>query len=468
MAEILIIDDDPGIGQMLSRLVSRMGHQAQTSLTLSEGMQFVNSQEFDVIFLDVRLPDGNGLEVLPDIRKTHAKPEVIIMTGLGDPDGAELAIKNGAWDYIEKPATIDKMKLPLIRALEFRSERAATHAPKMLKRGGIVGDSPPMRASLSVLAQAAASDANVLITGETGTGKELFARGIHLNSARAEKSFVVVDCAALPETLVESLLFGHVKGSFTGADKRQRGLIEQADGGTLFLDEIGELPLALQRSFLRVIQERRFRPIGADHEIQSDFRLICATNRDLEEMIRQGRFREDLFFRLRAFLLELPALRDHVEDIPDLVNHHVGKLCERYKIKTKTCAPDLLEALAAHRWPGNVRELVNALDRTIASAGAEPILFPYHLPTYLRVELARASVGNKGNHEKEAAKTADGPLGTLRVVRDLAVDRAEKSYLEDLMAYTRGDIKKACNVSGLSRGRLYALMKKHDVQRNKN
>lgn len=466
MAKILIIDDDPAIGEMLSRLVRRMDHQAQTAQTLAEGMPLINSQEFDVIFLDVRLPDGNGLEVLPDIRRTTAKPEVIIMTGLGDPDGAELAIKNGAWDYIEKPATIDKMRLPLMRALEFRVEREATKAPKVLNRGGIVGDSPPMRGCLAVLAQAAASDANVLITGETGTGKELFARAIHLNSARAAKSFVVVDCAALPETLVESLLFGHVKGSFTGADKRQRGLIEQADGGTLFLDEIGELPLSLQRSFLRVIQERRFRPIGADHEINSDFRLICATNRDLEAMIREDRFREDLFFRLRAFLLELPALREHVDDMPELVSHHIAKLCVRYKMKTKTCAPDLLEALAAHRWPGNVREMVNALDRTIASAAEEPILFPYHLPTYLRVELARASVG-KGGHIENQEKRTSGPMGTLKVVRDLAVDRAEKRYLEDLMLYTAGNIKKACQVSGLSRGRLYALMKKHDVQRNK-
>lgn len=451
---------------MLSRLVRRMDHQAHTAQTVADGMALINSQEFDVVFLDVRLPDGNGLEVLPRIRRTPANPEVIILTGLGDPDGAELAIKNGAWDYIEKPASLDKMKLPLMRALEFRSERAATRAPKVLNRGGIVGDSPPMSASLAILAQAAASDANVLIIGETGTGKELFARAIHINSARAAKSFVVVDCAALPETLVESLLFGHVKGSFTGADKRQLGLIEQADGGTLFLDEIGELPLSLQRSFLRVIQERRFRPIGADREIESDFRLICATNRNLEAMIREERFRGDLFFRLRAFLLELPALRDHVEDIPQLVSHHIGKLCERYKTKTKACAPDLLEALAAHRWPGNVRELVNALDRTLASAGEEPVLFSYHLPTYLRIELARASVG-KGNQTPVQEARAVGQVGTLKVVRDLAVDRAEKSYLEDLMRFTAGNVKKACKVSGLSRGRLYALMKKHEVQRIK-
>jgi len=451
---------------MLTRLVERMDHKAQSAYNLAEGMAMADSQAFDVVFLDVRLPDGNGLDVLPEIRRSLSSPEVIIMTGLGDPDGAELAIKNGAWDYIEKPASIDKMRLPLIRALEFRNERAATKTPKMLKSGGIVGGSPPMQASLNVLAQAAASDANVLITGETGTGKELFARGIHLNSSRAGKSFVVVDCAALPETLVESLLFGHEKGSFTGADKRQRGLIEQAHGGTLFLDEIGELPLSMQRSFLRVIQERRFRPVGADHEKQSDFRLICATNRDLEAMVQEGLFREDLFFRLRAFFLELPPLREHLEDLPELISHHMAKLCERYAIKVKTWSPDLMETLAAHHWPGNVRELLNVLDRSIAAAGQEPILFPYHLPTYLRVQVARASVGKNARHEPEAPLNPR-PLGTLKMARESALEEAEKSYLEELMRSTGGDIKQACQISDLSRGRLYAVMKKHGVRRPK-
>jgi two-component system NtrC family response regulator len=469
MGKVLIIDDDVALCDMLIRLVERMGHQTAAAYELAEGMQKVRAQDYDVVFLDVRLPDGNGLEVLPDIRRTSSRPEVIIMTGVGDPDGAELAIKNGAWDYIEKPASIDKMRLPLMRALEFRSERAATQAPKVLQREDIVGDSPAMRGALALMAQAAASDANVLITGDTGTGKELFARGVHVNSARSEGSFVVVDCAALPETLVESLLFGHVKGSFTGADKRQRGLIEQAHGGTLFLDEVGELPMALQRSFLRVIQERQFRPIGADHELESDFRLIAATNRELEEMVEAERFREDLFFRLRSFHLELPPLREHLEDLPDVVAHHVNRLCSRYKVRPKSCAPDLLDALASYHWPGNVRELVNVLERTIASAGEEPILFAYHLPTYLRVQLARAAVSREPEAgQPEEPGTPGGPpatLGTLKEVRDQAVAQAEKRYLEDLMAYTGGEVKRACQVSDLSRGRLYALMKKHGVQR---
>ncbi len=449
-------------------MVQRMGHEVLAEPDIAGGMAAVRAESFDVVFLDVRLPDGNGLEHIPAIRRTQGRPEVIIMTGLGDPDGAELAIKNGAWDYIEKPSSLEQMTLPLIRALEFRKEREATQSPKVLKRDDIVGESPVLRQSLALMAQAAASDANVLITGETGTGKELFARGIHQNSRREGKSFVVVDCAALPESLVESLLFGHVKGSFTGADKRQRGLIEQAGGGTLFLDEVGELPLALQKSFLRVIQERSFRPIGADREVGSDFRLIAATNRDLEALVKKGRFREDLFFRLRSFHLDLPPLCEHSEDIQDLLNFHLARICERYGIRVKSYSPDLLEALMAYHWPGNVRELVNVLERSMAAAQDEPILFPYHLPTYLRVQLARASVKREPKEESEAIPTNPlGPkeLGTLKEVRDTSVARIERQYLMDLMTITGGDIKQACRISDLSRGRLYALMKKHEVKR---
>lgn len=468
MSHVLVIDDDPSLCQLLERIVRRMGHEVLTAPDIAQGMTAVRAGTFDVVFLDVRLPDGNGLEHIPAIRRAQGRPEVIIMTGLGDPDGAELAIKNGAWDYIEKPSSLDQMMLPLIRALDFRKEREATQHPKVLLREDIVGESTAMRQCLSHMAQCAASDANVLITGETGTGKELFARGIHQNSRRESRSFVVVDCAALPETLVESLLFGHVKGSFTGADKRQRGLIEQADNGTLFLDEVGELPLSLQKSFLRVIQERSFRPIGADQEVGSDFRLIAATNRDLEELAREGRFREDLFFRLRSSHLDLPPLREHREDIQDLLSFHLARICERYNIRSKGYSPDLLDALMAYQWPGNARELVNVLERSVAAAQDDPILFPYHLPTYLRVQLARASVGHGQESAPEAAMAPEGfprELGTLKDVRGAAVARIERQYLMDLMAVTGGDIKKACQLSDLSRGRLYALMKKYDIKR---
>ena len=274
MANVLIIDDDRAMCDMLSGRMRDMGHNATYALTLKAGLKQAFSESFDVVFLDVGMPDGNGLEALPKIRETPSSPEVIIITGAGSPDGAELAIKNGAWDYIEKPLSISAMSLPLIRALQYREDTRTLGSPVALDREGIVGNSPPMKACFDLMAQASASDANVLITGETGTGKELFAAAIHKNSPRAEKSFVVVDCATLPETLVESMLFGHEKGAFTGADKAKDGLIKQADGGTLFLDEVGELPLSVQKAFLRVLQERRFRPLGGKREIESDFRLV--------------------------------------------------------------------------------------------------------------------------------------------------------------------------------------------------
>jgi len=251
MEDILIIDDDKTICEMLSSLIQSMGYDVTYSLTLKSGLEEASAGAFGVVFLDVRMPDGNGLDMLHEIRQVPSSPEVIIMTGQGDPDGAALAIKSGAWDYLEKPSSIEEMTLPLVRALQYREEKKARMPKMALKREGIVGSSPQLAACLDLVAQAANSDANVLIEGETGTGKELFARAIHENSSRANGNFVVVDCTALPETLVESVLFGHKKGSFTGADKTQDGLIKQADGGTVFLDEVGELPLSAQKTFLR-------------------------------------------------------------------------------------------------------------------------------------------------------------------------------------------------------------------------
>ncbi|MDY6852188.1 MAG: sigma 54-interacting transcriptional regulator, partial [Thermodesulfobacteriota bacterium] len=280
MSKVLIIDDDEMIVDLLSRMVGHMGHEALSALTLKEGLAKASSEPIDVVFLDVWMPDGNGLEMLPVIRETPSLPEVIIITGAGEAKGAELAIKSGAWDYIQKgTGTLESMMLPLNRALAYRKEKTTKRSPKVLNRVGIVGESRLIRGCLELVSQAAGSETNVLITGETGTGKELFARAIHENSARAGKSLVVVDCTALPGSLVEGLLFGHEKGAFTGAEKAQEGLIAQADGGTLFLDEIGELPLLTQKAFLRVLQERRFRLLGGQKEIESDFRLVAATNR---------------------------------------------------------------------------------------------------------------------------------------------------------------------------------------------
>ncbi|MCK7480222.1 MAG: sigma 54-interacting transcriptional regulator [Candidatus Moduliflexus flocculans] len=273
-ASVLIIDDDKIICDWITNVVTQLGHRAVSAHLLRDGLKRLQSEPFDVVFVDVHLPDGDGLEILPKIKAARSSPETIVITALGHPDEAELAIRGGAWDYLEKPASFDAIKCPIIRALEYRSERKPGNGA-VLKRNGIIGDSAKIVSCLELVGQAADSDVNVLITGETGTGKELFAKVVHANSRRAKKSFVVVDCTALPETLVESVLFGHARGAFTGAETSEVGLVKQADGGTLFLDEIGEMPLSIQKKFLRVVQEHRFRPVGGRREISSDFRLMA-------------------------------------------------------------------------------------------------------------------------------------------------------------------------------------------------
>lgn len=467
MANVLIIDDDESTSYSLSRMVSRLGHAFTCASTLREGLEKASSKEVDVVFLDVRMPDGNGLDVLPAIRNTSSSPEVIIITGYGDPDGAEFALKSGAWDYMEKGCSVKEMTLPLIRALQYREEknaRAQARGVISLKRQGIVGSSSRLLNCLDQVASAAGSDANVLITGETGTGKELFARAVHDNSPRAKQSFVVVDCASLPDTLVESLLFGHEKGAFTGADKVREGLILQADGGTLFLDEVGELPLPVQKAFLRVIQERRFRPIGSNRELESDFRLVAATNRDLDQMAQQGRFREDLLFRLKSFAIELPPLRERKEDIKELARYHTDQFCERYGLALKGFSPEFIDILLAYQWPGNIRELVNALDRALIAARVAPTLFSAHLPMDIRIEVTRSALGRKPGSEEEG-KVPSEPFPKLRDFRESLIAQAEKQYLRDLMALCQGSVDKAREISGVSQSRLYALLQKYNIPR---
>jgi len=462
MANVLIIDDDQLICDWIAKVVTRLGHHPVSTHLLREGLRKVQSEPFDIVFMDIQMPDGSGLEIMPEIKASRFSPEIIVITGLGDPDEAELAIQTGAWDYIEKPASFDTLKLPITRALEYRAERKPEKQPLVLKRKDIIGDSPKITSCLELLAQAAGSNVNVLISGETGTGKELFAKAVHSNSSRAKRNFVVVDCTALPETLVESVLFGHARGAFTGADRSEEGLIKQADGGTLLLDEIGELPFLIQKRFLRVIQEHRFRPVGGRQEIESDFRLVAATNRNLDSMVREGRFREDLFFRLRTIVIELPPLREVSEDIKKLTVFYIDALCERFGIVPKGASPEFWEAVAAYKWPGNVRELIQALEKALLSAEDEPILFPKHLPTYIRIQVARNSFPQKpaNNGQPEMPSSVPKVPSKLKEVRKAAVSEAEKQYLKDLISFVGGDINKACRISGLSRSRLYTLLRR--------
>jgi len=471
MAKVLIIDDDVEMCMMLADLAESIKHQAEFTHTLSDGFNRAVSGNFDLIFLDVKMPDGNGLEILKKIKDILFPPEVIIITGAGDSDGAEIAIKNGAWDYLQKPLSPKNIILPLTRVLEYRDGLKKSSKPLfVLNREGIVGDGPKIKKCLTTMAHAAATDVNVFITGETGTGKELFARAIHRNSRRSGNPFIVVDCAALPGTLIESTLFGHEKGAFTGADQSKEGLIRQADGGTLFLDEVGELSPRLQKAFLRVLQERCFRPVGSKKEIKSDFRLIAATNSELDQMVDKQLFRKDFLYRLKSICITLPPLRDRLEDIKDLVVDLTDRIFAHHQIEPKGYSPDFITALSRYEWPGNIRELLNTLESAISQALYEPILFPKHLPEPIRIKMTQSTLATLPSVAHIDATWSRGDnknsgMPSFKIFRESSLVSAEIRYFSKLMVLTRGNIKQSCAMSGLSRTRLYTLLKKYGIDR---
>lgn len=460
-AHILIIDDEMLFAETVADKLSTLGHRADCAYTLADGIAQAESGDFEVILLDVFLPDGNGLTAIDRLRSVASQPQVIIITGDGNPDGAELAIRHGAWCYLEKTSILKEIVLSLTRALQYREAlQEQPISPVVLRRDAIIGDSPLLNRCLDQLAKAAVSMANVLIFGESGTGKELFARAIHNNSPRRWENFVVVDCAALPENLVESVLFGHVQGSFTGADQARRGLICHADQGTLFLDEVGELSLEAQKSFLRVLQEHSFRPVGGHVEKKSDFRLLCATNRDLGAMVDTGGFREDLFHRLRGMILHLPPLRQRKDDLPLLVHHVLEQLARRCRQPVKEYRPELLEYLQAYDWPGNVRELFQTMESAVAEALHTPILFPQHLPLYVQTAFARSKVGEKSVTKEKISPELAAPLVSWREAKA----EFERSYVLTLLQKAGGNKTKAAELSGLSRNRLYQLLAKYALE----
>ena len=478
MSRMLIIDDDIEACETMESLITRQSHGCDLAHTLSAGRSHLRNGSYDVIFLDVCLPDGNGLDLLPEIMELTNPPEVIILTGKGDPDGAELAIKGGAWDYILKPSSVREITLTLNRALKYRQEKVARSQSQELDLSSVVGVSPGIKNCLEKTARAARADTNLLITGETGTGKELFARTIHLNSRRADNQFIVIDCASLTESLVESTLFGHRKGSFTGAQHDQQGLVKLADGGTLFLDEVGEMPLSLQKVFLRVLQERHFRPVGAAHEETSNFRLIAATNRDLDKMVEEGKFRSDLLFRINTMHIKLPPLRKRTEDIKPLILSRMHHLQQVYGLPPKKIGDDFLQVLVNYSWPGNVRELYNILERAMVTAEEEPTLFGVHLSSDLRIQVAKNQI--RQITDVESSEETSGPNGGdpvrnigQEIFSDI-FDRSlpslkefkgvtEKIYLSELIRQCDGNLHDILDKTELSRSHFYALLKKHGL-----
>ena len=478
----MIIDDDPLIRDLLTKYLNEIDLMPMVAETLSDGLNMVSSGNFDLVFLDVNLPDGNGLEALFSIKSADSEPEVIITTGEGSAQGAKMAIDSGAWDYILKPFSNHEIKLNVKRSLKFRSTQKALKlsSENILNRSKIIGSSPKLMSKLNMVAQCARSDVNVLITGRTGTGKELFAKVIHTNSRQKENRFVVVDCASLPEQLVESVLFGHVKGAFTGADSNQEGLIKKADGGTLFLDEIGELPLAIQIKFLRVLQERKFKPVGGTKEIKSNFRLVSATNRNLEKMVKEKQFRSDLFFRLRTIHIDLPSLKECRTDIKDLILHYIYVLCKHHGFENKGFVPEFLKVLECYDWPGNTRELISSLEKAILTDPESPILYPNYLPSQIRIQYVQFSIGKKqvglhlqnGDLKSNTNKSIDlpgnllEPIKPLKQVKDFTICETEKIYLKKLLQSSKGDLDKASTLSCISKSRIYSLLKQYKIPRS--
>lgn len=458
MAKVLIIDDDRQICKILVKTIEKDGINAAYSLTLKEGIDTLNSDEFDVVLLDINLPDGNGLTAIETIKENPFDPEVIIMTGDGDPEGVELAMKSGAWDYFQKGGSHKEFKFSLSRALKYQQQKQPKSKEKSFRNVSIVGQSQQIKNCLEAVSKASKNDVSVLITGETGTGKELFAKAIHENSSRRKNDFIIVDCAALPEDLVESILFGHTKGAFTGADSYKMGLIQLADKGTLFLDEVGELPLIIQKKFLRVLQEKKFRPIGSKKEVSSNFRLVTATHCYLTQMVEQGDFRNDFYFRIAATKIELPPLRLRKTDIPCLVTHYMKRKSEISNDCHSEVTPDFMNNLLGYDWPGNVRELLNAIDHACTDSYQGSALFPKHLPDYIRAFNIKNKLLKPGSSKSNGSSMRDKiPVDTLSL--KVYMEKMKQQYIKDLMFHTSGDIKEACRLSDLSTGHLYSLLK---------
>ena len=462
MTSVCIIDDDEFFAKLLASMLTGPEVETHVARDLAQAEKLLSEKDFDVVFLDVRLPDGDGLELAPRIKELPSAPELIIMTGLGDPDGAELAIRNGAWDYIQKTGSPEGLQLSFNRALEFRRNKESALP---VERRGIVGKSKRIIECVQQMAKAARSSANVLIMGETGTGKEIFARAVHANSPRRNKNYVVVDCASLQEALVGSDLFGHRKGAFTGAVSDKVGVLQRADGGTLFLDEMSELSLELQKSFLRLLETRTFRPIGDTRELRLDFRLVCASNKNLADMVAAGTFREDLFYRIRSAVLQLPPLREIGEDIPTIAAHHLEHICRDSRLGQKTLSRELKGFFMEYGWPGNVRELIHVLEAMVASAPDEEMLLPAHLPQELRIHMLRARV-QRTNQDTAVSRTGEkshpsAPLTNWNEYKKQEQERIEIAYLDGLISECAGNLRQAIHISGLSPSRLYGLLSKY-------
>ena len=449
---VLVVDDKENILKLFGKILAD-GYQITTALDGASALSLVATGDFDVVVTDIRMPGAGGFEVLAAVKARSPFTEVIMMTGYATVGDAVRAMKLGAYDYLEKPFDPDSAALTVARAAERRRLRDEAASLRRELEGihsfhNLVGKSERMRDVYRLLEQAAGLDITVLLGGETGTGKELAARAIHFHSSRKERRFVPVNCGALPPDLVESELFGHARGAFTGAVSAKAGLFEEAEGGTLFLDEIGELPLATQVKLNRVLQEKEIRRVGDNAPVKVEVRVIAATHRNLRSEIQSGRFREDLFYRVNVFPILLPPLRERPEDVPLLAAHLLEKHARAMRREISEFEPEALRLLTSYAWPGNVRELENAVERAVAIASG-PTILARDLPSELASVLPPGPV------------LASMPY---REVLEQAQDKVSREYLVALLTEFHGNVTKAAARAGVERESLHRLLKKHGLR----
>ncbi len=458
-AKILVVDDDRAVLRAVSETLKRAGHLVVSVSDPLEGVTAAEDPAVEVAVVDIRMPNLSGLDLLKSFKRSREDLEVVVMTGHATVETAMEAVRNGAFDYLTKPFEhIDQLTLTVARALERRRlRRRVVEVENVLAPtgsvDGMVGNSPVMRAVFKMVEAVAPTDTTVLIRGESGSGKELVARALHLRSPRKNKPFVAVNCSALSETLLDSELFGHVKGAFTGALAQKRGLFEAAHGGTLFLDEIGDVPLATQVRLLRALQEGEIKRVGANESIPVDVRVIAATHVNLEDARKQGRFRDDLYFRLSVIPLTLPSLRERPEDVPLLARHFLTRFSTRMGKKLSGFSPDALASLSRYSWPGNVRELENVVERAVVLSPG-PVVEMENLPAEIQSAKRPASVDVTFLRLTE--------MGFAQA-KALSVAAFERRYLSTLLERTGGNISQAALAAGMDRSNFKRLLREHEL-----
>jgi DNA-binding NtrC family response regulator len=452
-ARILVIDDEVGMCRLLETVLGKAGHHVAAFQRPEDGLRAFEQEAFDVVVTDVRMPKVNGAEILAAVRAKDAELPVILITAHGTLDSAVAAMKRGASDYLAKPFRNDEIRLAVDGVLEKRrlmaeNRRLRQELESRFQLGGIIGKSAAMQKVFGLIERLAASDASVLIQGESGTGKELAARALHFNGPRRAKPFVAIHCGALPESLMESELFGHVKGAFTDASKDRIGLLESADGGTVLLDEVGDMPAPLQVKLLRFLQDREVRPLGAAEARKVDVRVVAATHKDLARAVATGEFREDLFYRLAVVTVSLPSLRERAEDIPFLAEHFLESASRKAAKGPMTLTDEALHALCARSWPGNVRQLQNAIEHAVALHKG-PFISSECFPLAAARRADAAASGYEGLSHREA--------------KQRVLESFERDFLTRLVRKAGGNMTRAAELADMDRKNLYELLKKHGL-----